>query len=751
MKSWSLFLINGIILFFLFPQRVQSDCGPSSSPLLYTYSFLQPALVDPKAPGAPFFLDFDVLYEQYGQQRYNQIEENIKEWGSRYCNEANLASIYELIYNSTLSEFRGLRNSINNKKLPLPGRLEANAFARYLRENKCLETADYLIYAKRCERFAVESDAWELQDGNADRMRALIDEGRDEFKRTKSYYIRLRYAYQIIRMAHYLHDYPLTLELYDFLMPKIDNDPSIVENWILGHKAGAMMSLGQTVAASYLFSKIFEESFGKRESAYRSFNITTEKEWNECLLLCQNDTERATLYALRANAPNSKALADMREIYRLTPESSHLDVLLIKELKRLEKNLLGLEFNPQQQKNQQFFQVPRPGMGQYVIDLQAFVREYAQDNPGKSPALWKLAEGYLETLAGDYYAAERTFARAKKLSQNTVLTEQLEALRLVAQVAAYRQVDETIETEVARIKLDDETYDRFPDFKRFIGDKMSWLYKQSGDVGKLYLQQHNLTDLKANPDLEVIDELISIAEKELPNRLERDMIRKEDGSTILNDLINIKGTYLMGRGEVVAALEEFKKMDRDLWDDYGMFNPFEERLIDCINCSERDSLTLYSKPVIVERILDYEYKALANRQEGAQYFYRIGLAYYNMSYFGYAWKTGDFFRSGSSIRNRNRGEDGVIPTWQFDLGNLENFSNERALEYFDKVVALTNNRELAARAAFMAAKCEQNAYYVNGGARTYKYFEILKTRFADTRFYQRAISECKYFNTYAAR
>lgn len=751
MQHWKSVVISTMVIFLslFLPVQVQSDCGPSGQPSLNSYSFLQPILANPLAPGAPYFLDFDVLYSEYGRQITNQIEENILEWQERYCQYAGVDAIYQLVYKAPAYDLRELLNSINNRNLPLPINLRGNTFASYLRTNNCKETVQYLIFAKGCEPFVTQYDAWELRAGNEEAMRSMIEQGKREFMRSKSYYVRLRYAYQLIRLAHYLRDYEQTLELYDFLMPKIDNDPSILEYWIEGHRAGALMATGSRVEASYIYAQIFENSRGKRESALRSFSLKSEEEWRACLLLCETDKERATIYALRAHAEGSKPLDDMKSIYELDPESEHLDVLLIKELKRLEKQLLGLEFNPRKRQNKQFYNIPKPGVGEYIIALQEFVRTHNRTGSKKSAALWKLAEGYLEVLAGDFYAAQRTLDQAAEFKVNEKMAEQIEALRLVAKVAAYRTVDEEVENEIARIKLDDATYQRFPDFKRYIADKMSWLYEDSGELGKLFLQQHNLADLRANPQEEVIDELIAIAKKELPNRFERDLIRKADGSSILNDLIDIKGTYLMGRGELIAAYEVFKEMDSGLWENYGLFNPFEERLIDCINCTNRDSLTLYSKPQIIERILDYEYQALANREQGAGYFYRIGLAHYNMSYFGYAWKATDYFRSGSSIRNRQRSAAGVVPTWQFDYGNSENFSNRIAKEYFEKVIMLTNNQELAASATFMAAKCVQNEYYLNGGDRNYQYFDLLKNDYSNTLFYQKAIAECKYFATYA--
>jgi uncharacterized protein with NRDE domain len=64
---------------------------------------------------------------------------------------------------------------------------------------------------------------------------------------------------------------------------------------------------------------------------------------------------------------------------------------------------------------------------------------------------------------------------------------------------------------------------------------------------------------------------------------------------------------------------------------------------------------------------------------------------------------------------------------------------------------LAKNKELAATATFMAAKCEQAQNYVAGEERTYRYFNLLLEEYADTQFYQKAIEECRHFASYSAR
>jgi hypothetical protein len=78
----------------------------------------------------------------------------------------------------------------------------------------------------------------------------------------------------------------------------------------------------------------------------------------------------------------------------------------------------------------------------------------------------------------------------------------------------------------------------------------------------------------------------------------------------------------------------------------------------------------------------------------------------------------------------------------------------------------SNDKEFIAKCAFMAAKCEQNRFYLDKGyliddneyhgnceqnpeikKENYRtYFKVLKDKYSKTKFYQQALKECKYFN-----
>ncbi|MBI5916792.1 MAG: hypothetical protein HY842_15560, partial [Bacteroidetes bacterium] len=595
------------------------------------------------------------------------------------------------------------------------------------------------------------------------------------FKKTKSAYIRLRYAYQVIRLAHYAGQYEQVLALCDDLLPKVDKlgskwAQSIIPWWIEGHRAGALRKLGQNVEASYLYAQIFEHCPGRRASAYQSFFIETDEEWEACLRLCQSDGERATLYAIRAAGAESKAVEEMEKIYEIDPGNQLLEGLLVQEMRKMERNLLGLEFNDRKVQNKRYFNLPRPYAGKYVIDLQRFARKCRQEGKVARPALWRMAEGYLEFLAGDYYAAEKTFREAARETDDKVLKNQLAVFQTALKIAAFEKPDAAVEEFAYDLIKDDKLYRQYKSLPDFLQDKMAWLYRQYQQEGKAFLSQHPLSDLKPNPQLDLLDNLIATTLKPDQTSFERRLMENNPVAVLLD----LKATLLMSRGEMEAAFETYKRMPTESWNDFGQYNPFRETFKDCVNCYQRTDTTglsdYFNKGELLEELLDLEYKSKGDLEGAARHYYRLGLACYNMSYFSYAWKTMDYFRSGSTWSKLHRaksqeGDSRVFDHWKYPMGNRENTGLSRALYNFEKARQLATSPELAARAAFQAARCEQKIYF-----QTEQYkpepccnriprlpeeyltnFNRLQAQYRETEFYKQIIKECKYFAAYAAK
>jgi len=743
----------------LLPLTIAGDCGPGSR-AFYGYSFINPTIADFDPTRAPFFLDFGKIYEQFfqSQQEIYQIG-NANEWVDRYCDNATPEEVRYVVYTTSryqLEDLRAIMDNPNANVRMLGPLLAGNAWVKYLLRHQCHETVDYLIFAKTCEPYVVATaDTWREPNRDVVAMRRLIDEAHQRFLRTESDYIKLRYAFQAIRLAHYAKDYQQTLDLVAYYMPKIDNDPSQVEYWIKGHKAGALQALGRRPEAAYLYSVIFDKCPGKRESAFRSFRIDTDEEWAAALLYCKNDRERANLYVLRANSKNALLIPEMENIYTYDPQHPALEMLLVKELQKLEKDLLGAAFNPQQDNNLARYKIPRAYAGQRVIDLQNLVRKWLKEDKLALPALWQLAEGYLEVLAGNYYFAERTFTDVEPRLKTKNLQEQLAVFRLVLKIMSLDQINDQAERELGRLNDKYKFYTAYPDFPKLVNDKMRILYRDQGDGAKAYLMEYSLRQLRINPDLPIIDELIDLCNKEKRTPFENSLVaNKEGGGTIKNELNNLKAAYLLSQGLPESAMEAMKDIPTTDWDNFGQFNPFVRRFSDCVNCLLPDSVTSVNRGQLIQRLLDLEYEARAatSPNAAAELYFKLGEAYYNMTYFGQSWKATDAFRSSASAARvyRDKGKN-VLSYPGLPLGNRENFDCQHALRYFDLARRAATSPEIKVAAAYMAAKCERNEFYTQNNRRTFDYFSIIQADYQETEFYQRIIKECRDFQAFVLK
>lgn len=754
-----------------------TPCGPYDHSF-HGYTFVNMDILQKadREALAPLFVQFEKVYSDY----FSEVEKvkqnaNLEEWFERYCEEVTKKDLAYIIYQSSIAELELLLTATNSKSLPVPNRLAGNTFAQYVHKNKCSENLVYLIFAKKCEPHVTSVDGWNTQLRVIERMDQLITEGRKNFKRVKSDYMKLRYAYQIIRLAHYAGHFEDTLKLYDKLMPLVDKErsgwsESIIPWWILGHRAGALRSLDDNVQASYLFSKIFQHCPSRRHSAYQSFYIKTDEEWAECLRLCESDAERATLHAIRAAAPNSRALEAMQNIYGFAPKNEHLEILLVQEMKRLEQNLLGLEFNDHKRENRRYHGVPEKNIGKYIVDYQAFVRQCREEEQVARPVLWHIAEGYLEFLAGDFYAAGKTFEEAARRVDDDLLEEQLQVFQFALQIAAFEKPDQEAEEFSYDFLKDNKLFKTYQSFPDFLQDKMTWLYEENGQPGKAFLCQNSLSDLKPYPKPDLVDDLLAAKLKDKPTSFERLLLEKISDA----DLLDLKATLLLSRGQLEAAIETYKRIPANLWDDYGHFDPFQETLHDTIRIKrQRDTLSLsklFNKGELLSELLDLEYKAKSDLDQAADHYYKLGLAYYNMSYFGYDWKAMDYFRSTSTWDKLHKAKlDGVgirVYTHHlYPIGNVENTDLSKAYFFFEKARLTANRPELAARAAYQAARCEQKIFFqtkqyrpepcCNNIPRLPEEFLVnfgrLKELYTETAFYEMIIEECQYFQRYAER
>lgn len=746
------------LFLFLLPATLVADCTPA----FYGYRFLNPDVLEYDSQLGPLYRAFANRYQLSASNDENLRErDNLAEWHERYCEQVELADLKALIYGNTLGDLRDILRLMDDKQntsAALSSVLRKNSFARHLVDYRCTEVLTYLIFAKRVEPYVVaQTNAFKQENPDREAMKRLIDDGLDIFKATESHYIRLRYAYQLLRLAHYLKEYDYVLRLYDYLMPKIEAAPSILYDWVESHRAGALQALGDNPRSAYLYSRIFERCASKRESAYQSFRITTDAEWQAASNLCSNDHERAMLHVMRAQNRKAVVLEEMGKIYALEPTNTALEPLIMRELLELERDLLGLDFNPEARQNKRALNRPRPDAPDRLITLQAFVNKAVRNANTANPKLWLLAKGTIEMLAGDYFYARQSYRTLARENLADTLADQLSVLREVLNVLALNQVNDSVELYYYDLLANDALRLRYPDLRPMVNDKLEAVYRKSGRTGKAALLQYGFDALQRNPNLNQIREMEAMADSLLGNRFDKALLAERIGPNVEDDINDLLGTYYLQKGQWETAMEMFGRVSAARRESYGTYAPFIRQLNDRVNFRPSATAARFTKTDLLARLLELEDQARRTDNDtlAARNYFNIGLAHYNMSYYGYNWRMADYFRSGSSAARaaKQRNVDWVFSHPEAPLGNRENMSMDRASYYFERALERAPSREAAAEAAFYAAKAQRNQHYAAGspGQRPFTYFRLLRDAYSDTKFYQTAVEECRTFAWFVGR
>lgn len=739
---------------------IKTTCAPRPGKFS-GYTFIHPDIINKRAAYAPFLVEFGDMYRDFFNKDI-QKEENLEEWNGRFCQLATPAEVERVVYDASSFDLSDLRSAAveKNEGILSAPLLSGNAFAAAIANAGCTEVVDYLLFTRRIEPYVVYGgDTWNAYKPDTAEMHLLIREGVSRFYQTESHFIRLRYAYQVVRLSHYCREWQQTVDLFNTLLPKTDRrKPSIIYLWAVGHLAGALQKLGKNPEAAYRYSLIFRYCPSKRAQAFRSFKIKNDAEWTKAMRLCQNDSERSNLLIMRAATTRNRSLEDLKTVYALDPENPTLDLIAISETQQLEKIFLRTRITDEKYGLAESA-IRREKAADYLIQFKAFVNNVVKKGHTANPKLWHLLDGYLEVISGDTYAAKKRFASIRdnldpKNDYEAQLLRQLDVWDLLVMILETDPGETNAEDASFRFKSF-AVFKEYPGFEPFLADWIAAGYEENKRPGKAFVTAYGLRTLQFNPSEAALDDLISAARSQaLGENTTTDSISAEN-----EDLLwEMKGTMMLSLGKMEAALAAFRNIRTGYRANMTGYSPFKERFSECIGqekCPAVDSV-LVNRLEYAEKMLDYEFRAKASqgKVEEAWYYYLLGLGHYNTSYFGYEWEVRDFFRSGANQSRLSQGP--VFPLVNAPDGNRENLDLGPALACFQKVLETSKSAELSARAAFMAAKCQQKQWlctkecaYRPGNSRRpaippafTTYGQLLKAKYSKTDFYSSIVKEC---------
>ena len=801
MKIFRLFVLLSVSMALTAaPTNISKSCWGGGEELTNPFYFFDQTIIGPTAY-APLFYTPRSFYTQEWYSDSGLIQENLDDWiaNSRY--KPGRGEVRFMVYGSDISYLRQVRRYVTGGRDTLNDSLrmvfQSDSLIRDWRERNDPSTVDYLLFAKACEPYVTDAYMewlWSRDRGNYERIKpeaietmdSLILVAREHAVTGPSRFLRIRYGYQAVRLAHYAGEYARCIGLYDTLLAPVTS-ASPIKMWALANKAGAQRALGMEAEAAHNFSLVFARDAGRRFSCFQSFRIRSDSVWQQCLNLCLSTDEKVMMYFLRGIRPRSDALLEMKEIYALDRSSDLLEILLVREVAKLEAELIGVaeEYPPFYRREQR-----EHALG-YLTELNAFIAVCVREGKTRQPEVWKLAEGYTDYMLGDAGPARAVFAELARESTNEQILSQVKVFELATSISqittANRAVEDSLFTAVTAIPAplssrseEEEEFGSSTSTQNYLVsyflNSMAPVYESEGDTLKAFLCRYPLNIVKYNPTINAIDGFLTLAEKSNKSAFEKYLLEfgaggrtaylpYEDASPFffyhplgpVDFLKEIKATLFLADDHLVDAIRLYGQVPES--PPYGLqADPFSSRINDCRDCDfKAPPAHRYYKQTLAQRLLFLQQKILERPDSAAQYHFLLGNAYYNMTHFGNSSEALDY--------NRNP-EFGFLPGVYYGnsfQADAEYVDCSRALEHYDAAMRLAETKgdtERAAQCCFMAAKCEQNAFYTSkdkGGGVMVKnfkyrnYFKKMIKDFSATEYYEEALKECKYFNAFAQR
>lgn len=789
--NWKRYLITFVNLFFIFFPYNILGCAYAIDPFDYFTSFFQNDLSAEKTFSPFYYTNFRFLYSD--DEPTDVAEATSSEWIT-YCNsKINKKQAYQFVCRFTYKDLSTLYYHLEkNQPLKIPDSVRSNAMTGYFLGSKDLEALGYLMFAKQVEPFVTGTwNDWEPAVRDSVKMSRLIKSGLQLYAAATKDFVKLRYAYQLLRLSHYSGRYEDCLKWYDQLIQP-NSTKSILHDLSISLSAGALCHMGKKNEAAYIFSKQFIKSDVKRVANYMSFsrcvNRSKDKDRKECLELCKSNEEKANMMGLFALGSNEIEQNTIKDITRLFPQAAMLEILAVREVNKIEENYLTLSLKNEKggiKIYDSFFEEDAHGdfrnWEKEAKDLSTFFHMMASNTAVKNPGLYEICAAYLAYVSRNYSDAKKYLANASALHITGPLKDQWALTSLLVTINEKDKIDAAFEEQLlpavqwletkARSEKASGT-DRFNEnghwqkfYRNVLIEILAKRYHKQGDIhkealciGKGFLEddysaKQFVRNEMETKDLLLLNDLLSAAkENKWEQFLCKNFPMKKDEVTDVIAMTHTRDFDFVTAMEWLAKITDAAVLQLER-------NPFATLIKD-----NQDSIYSFDKGKFDKMSFLKEMKALSEKDKqgkaSSAELFKLATGFYNMTYYGRAWQMVKYERSGA---------DGYYIPKDATAFQKEYYGCFTAEAYFRKAMDASSDPDFKARCLFMAAKCSQKQIprpqyedfsneAMEKEEKKYltlfkynKYFPQLIKDYGNTGFYKEAFNTCSYLKDFVRK
>lgn len=726
-------------------------CGWDEGDWYYYNLFNQEIMSDERY--RPFLLVYGSRYYTNDTLRNG----NIEEW-RQYLGLSYDATQY-LVFKASREDLQNLSKGKAVKDENL-----AFANANFMKNHK--QALLYLAYAKYLEPYMriipgeTEDFYWDLPEyehnaGDLDyeKVKTVLTRSWDAESDNE---LKLRYGYQLVRLAHYTRRYQEAVQLFDQYVEPLKMRAEMYY-YALAQKAGALRGAGETAQANRDFIRVFANSYDLKTMAYTSLTMGWENDINfaDFVAGAADNNERNDIFFMMGYSDFNNPVNEIEKIVVTDPDAIQAKVLMVRAVNMIERRMLPSDPNWEGEGNVSRYPYlsPTDTEGRAFFN-QALRLSDMQRDKASDKNFWNLASSYLHFLNKDFDLASRCLGNVK--SSDADYMDMVNHLTAYIDICRQPKIDADVERYLfdnyADLIKGEANYNYNNAYNTFAGLVLANRYAMQGEKAKSYLTLHHIAQVTDEPTEALVDDIQNFLNKKKKTPLEEYLATNStvDIANPNNYLSYVKGVLRLTDGDFKTAKSLFQKqtrlqMSRRLFghnievyysgdekdimrDDYISEFPFL-----------RDNM---SELEVTDALMQLQKLGDKKGDEAAKANYLIANFFYNVSRTGY-------YRQYLRFDN-----DNGFSYWKFgpDCTAYKN-TLELSNAYLEKAKKTATDRELLAHIIFAQAKnaqqlMEQNtsywAYQMVVADEQFNEFD----QYAGTAYHQAVLSNCLYYRDY---
>jgi hypothetical protein len=510
----------------------------------------------------------------------------------------------------------------------------------------------------------------------------LSEEALGAFTEESDSFLKLRYLFLSMRLAHYGGDYKRSLSIYDKHYIEVAKVKSVVVEWIDALRAGALQHLGRSLESNLLYVKIFKKNKTNAHLGYYDFKVKNDKSWKALLSSTKNSDEKAIFYFLRALKWEGSPLHEHEVLAKLAPKSIWFERLTYMLMQEFQEDVFAYE-NSEDKKNKYILEERKV----YVLKEKRFLETMSSL---KSPSFFDLYSQVYLSLLKNGKLSEKQRTRLEKLSgaKEKVYLNLLTYIEALKELDRSKQKELSIHFEHLSKKLTQPLEESLFRYTALHNSRVYPSLSAKAFYSKMFSDKSGMYTWQMSRDSIRADSFESYVEEKNRNFYEERLFKESMKILEKGDVAKTLALLYSKEGNFKKAdhyLKQIPKLNRTT-----SYNPFNVSLS---GNNRKSGKKEYKQRKFVSTMLNIEKSLKKNPNSAMDHFlYANGL--YNSSWFGNSPMFSSIWRTTTSIDPERVKH--VIQ--QLDLAQIE---YKKALKYATK-------KEFKAKIAYQLLKIEFN-------------------------------------------